>query len=146
MVQCEISLKWTPYRCKTLPSYRAVRFIPCPSHRVQIPLYNVYMQQCEGEHTSLYKTPSQLLFTPGCLRKSVILPGTFNKRHVYIFYAISYLHQNQFELILLQALAIFSRNFFFSLTIERLDVLFSNIYCTPFLCGYTTTTFIEPSL
>ena len=42
------------------------------------------------------------------------------------------LQQNQFKLILLQALAIFSRNFFFSLKIERFDVLFSNIYCTPF--------------
>ena len=32
---------------------------------------------------------------------------------------------NQFKLILLHVLAIFSRNSFFSLTIERLDVLFS---------------------
>ena len=55
------------------------------------------------------------------------------------------LQQNQFKLILLQTLAIFSRNFFFSLTIERLDVLFSNFFqifiAHPFLRGYTTTTF-----
>ena len=40
------------------------------------------------------------------------------------------LQQNQFKLILLQTLAIFSRNFFFSLTIERLDVPFSNFLMT----------------
>ena len=50
------------------------------------------------------------------------------------------LQQNKFKLILLQALAILSRNFFFSLKIE-LSFYFQIFIAHPFLRGYTTTTF-----